>query len=318
MDNNTEHLRPRYASAPVTIGLGIYLLVLVLFLVYVMINAWPEIETGWPSGPVHASSQTFTAGSVASEQLEAEPSNETAKAFVTATSDDRRWRKDISLLGVSFRIHDEARMLLIVLLGGALGAMIHAIQSFIQFVGFRKFITSWVWWYVMRAPIGGTLALAFYFALRGGLLAGGGAGVAEQLSIAGVASLSTLVGLFTEQAVKKLSDVFDTLFSTRTTGSEEDGLYDPSVSSPKIARLYPETIDAGTIDKTLVVKGRNFAPDCEIHIDGTARDTEFRSETELVTHLDITDLGVAGSKRISVFDAFGIESNSVSLTIKQP
>lgn len=52
---------------------------------------------------------------------------------------------------------------------GAIGGNLHAISSFVAYVGNRTFVRSWVWWYVARAPVGISLALVMYFVLRGGL-----------------------------------------------------------------------------------------------------------------------------------------------------
>ena len=318
MNDAIEPLPPRLVSATATVCLGTYLVLLMLLLVYVLINAWPEAESEVSPSPSTIAAPGATAQKPANEAGASEPAPIDQSATTTSTTTKRgRWKEGITLFGYAFRLHGEARMLVIVLVGGAIGAMIHAIQSFIQFVGFRKFLTSWIWWYLMRAPIGATLALVFYFALRGGLLAGGG-GVAEQLSVAGVAALSALVGLFTEQAVRKLSDVFDTLFASKEKEFEADGLHDHLTPRPEIKELRPAVINAGTAEQMLTVQGRNFTRPCEIRIDGTARQTEFGSRTELVTRLDSADLGTLGSRRVTVVDASGVESNMALLVITNP
>ena len=52
-----------------------------------------------------------------------------------------------------------------------LGSYVHATTSFVSYVGNRRLVFSWAWWYLLRPFIGMVLALIFYFVLRGGLLA---------------------------------------------------------------------------------------------------------------------------------------------------
>src|SRR5262245_31444816 len=72
-------------------------------------------------------------------------------------------------------VRDDARLILIVLCAGALGSYVHAATSFASYVGNRRLVLSWMWWYVLRPLIGMALALIFYFVLRGGLLSTGAA-----------------------------------------------------------------------------------------------------------------------------------------------
>jgi hypothetical protein len=65
----------------------------------------------------------------------------------------------------------EQRMLILVALGGALGAFIHISTSFTDFIGNQKLVYSWLPWYIIRPFIGSALAIIFYFLVRGGLIA---------------------------------------------------------------------------------------------------------------------------------------------------
>lgn len=109
-------------------------------------------------------------------------------------------------------IGDDARLLLIVLVTGALGSCVHAATSFASYVGNRRLVLSWAWWYLLRPFIGGALALIFYFVLRGGLLAT--AASASDMSPFGIAAMAGLAGMFSKQATDKLREVFDNLFRT--------------------------------------------------------------------------------------------------------
>jgi hypothetical protein len=118
-----------------------------------------------------------------------------------------------SLMG---RINREFDLLLLVLLGGALGSFLHTAQSYSDYVGNRTLKRSWAWWYSLRPFIGAGLALVFYAAVRGGVLAitTGSNAKASELNPFGVVSVAAMVGMFSKAATTKLGDVFDTLFKS--------------------------------------------------------------------------------------------------------
>lgn len=74
------------------------------------------------------------------------------------------------LFGTIYTITAEHRFLLLMILGGALGANVHLIISFTAFVGNRTFVTTWIPWYLLRPVIGAGMAMFFYMLLRGGIL----------------------------------------------------------------------------------------------------------------------------------------------------
>lgn len=103
----------------------------------------------------------------------------------------------------------EQRIIILVLLAGALGSFVHAATSFSNYVGMGRIEKSWIWWYVLRLFIGMSLALIFYLVFRGGLLTDTRI---EDMNIYGVLTVSALAGLFTDRAALKLSEIFETLF----------------------------------------------------------------------------------------------------------
>ena len=48
----------------------------------------------------------------------------------------------------------DLRMLLTVIIAGTIGSLIHTLTSFGDYVGNRRLSTSWMWWFVLRTPIG--------------------------------------------------------------------------------------------------------------------------------------------------------------------
>jgi hypothetical protein len=106
-------------------------------------------------------------------------------------------------------IQPDVALIEMVMLVGALGALVGGCRRFIYFSTRDELTRRDEWSYLMRPLQGAALALIVYFTLRGGYL---GQDQAAPVNPYGVAALSALVGLFTRHAVSKLTDVFDTLF----------------------------------------------------------------------------------------------------------
>lgn len=129
------------------------------------------------------------------------------------------WEKFISQSGEE--ISNEQRMLMLVMLGGFIGSLIHAATSFSNFVGERKLDKSWIWWYVLRPLIGVAVAIVFYLVFRAGLITNSSV---ETLNLYGVMTLAALSGLFTDRATLKLKEVFETIF--KPNDQRGGGLHD--------------------------------------------------------------------------------------------
>ncbi len=258
-DDTDRAAYPRLMSWGETLALGIAFLVLAAVMAYFLVALWPEKVVGGGKG----------------------------------------WDNAASLFGVPFTVRFETRLLLLVMVAGALGSYVHGATSFATFVGNRTLLTSWVWWYVLRTPIGVALALLFYFALRGGLLSAGSAG--DVLSPFGVAAVAGLVGLFSKQATDKLRELFDTLFRT-APGKGDDERKDKAEKrpAPVLRGVEPRAIASGGGDVSLKVTGENFNETSVVQVNGNARPTNFISATELVVHLNKGDLAAPGLLHVSV------------------
>lgn len=132
------------------------------------------------------------------------------------------WSESATLYGWDVTIHHEFRLILLVILSGALGSYVHASTSFATYVGNRSLVDSWIWWYVLRPFIGMALALIFYFALRGGILLLSTDIASENISPFGIGAISGLVGMFSKQATAKLSELFDNLFRTEPGKGDDE------------------------------------------------------------------------------------------------
>lgn len=119
---------------------------------------------------------------------------------------------DKSMVHIEGTIGAEQRMLILVLLAGLCGGLIHAATSFSNFVGEQKLEKSWIWWYILRPIIGMGVALVFYVVFRAGLMSNTGL---ETLNVYGIMTLAALAGLFSDRATLKLKEIFETLFQPK-------------------------------------------------------------------------------------------------------
>ncbi len=124
--------------------------------------------------------------------------------------------------GYTYSISDEVRILLIVVLVGAIGSFVHSLTSLASYVGNKQFVASWALWYVLRPFIGSALALVIYFAFRGGLINPGSS--IKDINLFGIAAISGLAGMFSKEATDKLAEVFGTFFKSEGNKDRKDKL----------------------------------------------------------------------------------------------
>jgi hypothetical protein len=139
------------------------------------------------------------------------------------------------------RINRELDLLWLVLLAGALGSFLHTAQSYSDYIGNRTLKISWAWWYCLRPFIGAGLALVFYAAARGGVMAvaSGSTAKAAELNPFGLVSVAAMVGMFSKAATTKLGEVFDTLFKSDKAGANKDPLVGSSQTPDQPAGKAP-------------------------------------------------------------------------------
>lgn len=107
----------------------------------------------------------------------------------------------------------ESRFLLLAIFAGAVGSFLHTIRSFYWDAGNRTLSANWMWFYVLHPFVGMALALIGYFVLRTGFLSPSAS--VTDINFPAVAAFSALVGLFSANAVAKLSEVANTIFRPR-------------------------------------------------------------------------------------------------------
>lgn len=104
----------------------------------------------------------------------------------------------------------DAHELVLIIICGGIGATIHALRSFTAHAAAGSLTRRWVWWYFGRPFDGAVIALTFYLVLRGGV---GGLKEGEASTPYAFAAIAVLTGMFSEQAIAKLKDIFETVFS---------------------------------------------------------------------------------------------------------
>jgi len=125
----------------------------------------------------------------------------------------------------SMMISNEVRLILIVIMTGALGSMVHGFRSLFWYVGNRAYAKSWTLMYVLLPFVGSTLSLVFYFVLRGGLFSP--QATVDATSPFGFAGISGLVGMFSNKAALKLQEVAESIFSTQQSTKGKDNVDPP-------------------------------------------------------------------------------------------
>lgn len=201
----------------------------------------------------------------------------------------------------------EVRLLMIVLVSGALGSAVSAARTYANFHGLGRYEPSWTWWYLMKVPIGMGLALFLYMVVRGGLfsasLSDSGA-VMDTANPFGFAALGALAGMFAKEASDKLEEIFKAVFRTAEK---------PPVA-PKIDRLDPAAKKVRDADLTLKVEGSGFDPKATVKVGDNKRDSVFKNGGLLVVTLSSEDLERPG--KLPVVVVAGTQGGGTSAAVE--
>lgn len=230
---------------------------------------------------------------------------------------------DAQVFGLKLRASPDARLFITVVAAGAVGSLVHCLTSFADYTGNRTLKRSWVWYLILRTPIGIALALLFYVVLRGGLIAPTLSSAAPDggpkshawtlLNPYGLAAIAAMAGMFSKQATDKLSELFDTLFKTDIPVDRRDPLNQP----PMISGTDPATLTVGGSTE-LAINGQNFSKDCAALINGETRDVKWQSDTRLTVTLLPKDVSAAGDLLVIVSNpaAAGGDSKEFKVTVR--
>lgn len=196
----------------------------------------------------------------------------------------------------------EVRLIIISILFGVVGGTIHGIASLTAFRSTHKLTGEWSMWYAARPFLGAAIALVVYLTFRAGLVTGGPSNVSDF----GVAAISALVGLLTEQTTRKLRDIFDTLFGT------EKPAKDKGESRAKAASINLVALDDFKVNKptrlTAELKKSDGTPANGIKVTFIPREPGI---AELRPIMDVMD-----SKGIATLDVIGKKQGSLGISAK--
>jgi len=166
--------------------------------------------------------------------------------------------KVVNIFGFPMFWEADRQLMFTVLMAGSIGSLAHTLTSFGDYVGNRELSRNWIWFLILRIPIGMALAILFYFIIRGGLLIPTvpvpdnttGHDVTTKLNPYSIAAFSALAGMFAKQATDKLAAVFDVVFTKKTNR-------DDALGSSKSIRIDPPSLTKGKRED-LTVTGSGF------------------------------------------------------------
>ena len=284
--------------------IGIIYAVLAIGLAIMLFKIWPPIP--WPT-PEHKQQGVVAAlladtncpmpppsatPAPASRNTETNPQNGAANNEII--------RIPISVMGRCWQTTFDERLLMLVIVAGILGAFVHGATSLADYIGNNSFSKSWTWFYLLRPAIGMSLALVFYFVIRGGFLSTTGG--AQDINPYGIAALSGLVGMFSKQATDKLSEVFATLFRSAPGRGDAKRQHPLTQATIALIQIDPVSVIAGGDAFKLTVSGAGFVDGATIHVDDVAQPTTFESANKLSTQIPPEKIANPLTLKITVFN----------------
>jgi hypothetical protein len=196
-----------------------------------------------------------------------------------------------------FWLRDNVRVLLIVMIVGALGGLMHVFRSFYWYVGNRTLKNSWLLMYILLPFSGAGLAVLFYLIIRGGISS---QAPTNPSSLDGYAAMSALVGMFSQEALLKLKQIAAAFFTPAEAGK------DPAIPLLQIKGITPAVgpIGGGT---SVTITGTGFASGNQVTFGGIpAASVTVASGSQLIA---ITPPHAAGIVDIELSNAAGQKSS---------
>lgn len=215
------------------LALPTYLVLFTLIVIYSLVRIWPVPTPSRENPPTATASPSPTATPTPKPSASATPITSPSPASTTPggtatptpsptptptpSPSPPTQPSPVTMFGYTFLLWDEQILLLLVILGGALGSLVHCLRSVYWYIGNRSLIKSWMAMYVMMPFAGSALALVFYLLVRGGFFSPQSS--FQQTSPFGFAAFAALIGMFSSQAVLKLKDVAEVLLSKPQSGA---------------------------------------------------------------------------------------------------
>jgi hypothetical protein len=325
----------------------IYVISFSVLLFYTLVKIWPYPT---PSGTTPTTdSTTAAAAKLPQRNVVGVPGNLRCIADSVSRTQAQSLGDPscVSVFSRTFPLWNEQRLLLIVILSGALGGLLHALRSLAWYVGNRDLKRSWLLSYVLLPFTAGAVAFVFYVVIRGGFFSAGSS--MAQTSTFGFAALSVLVGMFSGPAVLKLKQVSETLLTNAEEGKDSTPPLTPATKPPDenggaggepsageasgsgsteiplghpvpvIRKIEPSAVVPGAA-VSLTITGWNFAHGATVRVGQEDRKPSSRSATSVTVDLtkeDLSQLGVLEIRVVNPMPAGGL-SKPRSLVIAAP
>ncbi len=193
------------------------------------------------------------------------------------------------------------------LAAGALGAWLASVKSFVSFTGTRSFVPSWGLFYLFRPAFGAGLALVGHMAHASGSI--GSAASAADPKV--VVFYSALIGLFADEALQKLHDVFCALFGVQDKRTDKMGEKAPPTGPTPAITVANASVATGHID----IEGGNFASLPTVLVNNVAKTVTFINDKKLRVALD-AGTAVGADLEIKVRNPDGKESAVYKTKVK--
>ncbi len=229
---------------------AIYLVFISIVVLYGLLKLWPHPT---PSGEARDDSSQ-----IAATATPGTPGASPSPNGRNALPDPER----IYFIGGRYQadVYAETRLLLIVMLAGGLGSLMHSLRSLYWYTGNREMVWSWVAFYMLLPFTGAILSTIFYFVVRGGFFSPQAS--FENTSPFGFAALSALVGLFSPQATLKLKEVAETIFTKPGAGADaksQEALATTVVTKPPTITAIAPVSGSTAGSETVSIEGTGFA-----------------------------------------------------------
>lgn len=127
---------------------------------------------------------------------------------------------DVCFLLWTFPLSDEGRLLLIVVLAGALGGQVRSIRSLAWYIGNKQLKRSWLAQYILTPFVGAILAVVAHFIIRGSFCPANS--TVQETNIFGFTGLAGLIGIASEPVAIKLKQAANTLFTKPIQGKDSN------------------------------------------------------------------------------------------------
>src|SRR2546427_888821 len=177
-----------------------------------------------------------------------------------------------------------------------------------------------------NVAVGSTADRTFTVTNAGGGMLTGSASTSLPFSIVsggsynlGAGASQTVIVGFQPTAVAIVTGNVNFTYSGGTVSRGLTGTGTNPVPVPVLGALSPSSATAGGAAFTLTVNGTNFVASSVVRWNGSNRTTTFVSGTELRAAIPASDVALAGSAQVTVFDflPIGETSNTLTFTINQ-